>query len=239
MHSRKVLVTGASKGIGKAICERLVEDGYSVVGVARNAPTKLPIGMDFYSVDLSNSEDVSQFLSSPVMQQTFHGLVNNVGIVPVGKLEDVDIGWLYKAIQLNVEVAIRFAQSVLPNMRKSQFGRILNISSRAALGKESRTVYSMTKAGLIGMTRTWALELADQGITVNAIAPGPIGTEFFSSVNDANDASTQDLLAGVPVGRLGLPEEVAHAAAYFLDKRCGFVTGQTHFVCGGLTIGAA
>ena len=89
------------------------------------------------------------------------------------------------------------------------------------------------------MTRTWALELAENGITVNAIAPGPIATDFFTGVNDAADERTHALLAGIPVGRMGRPEEVAHAAAYFLDERCGFVTGQTHFVCGGITIGAA
>ncbi|MNV98963.1 3-oxoacyl-[acyl-carrier-protein] reductase FabG [compost metagenome] len=92
---------------------------------------------------------------------------------------------------------------------------------------------------MIGMTRTWALELAAQGVTVNAIAPGPIATDFFASVNDADDTRTQSLLAGIPLGRAGRPEEVAHAAAYFMDERCGFVTGQTHYVCGGLTIGAA
>src|SRR5690606_41349952 len=108
-----------------------------------------------------------------------------------------------------------------------------------ALGTQGRTADSMTKAGVIGMTRTWALELAGSGITVNAIAPGPIATEFFQGANDQNDEATRKLLAGIPVGRIGQPQDVAHAVAYFLDERCGLVTGQTHYVCGGITIGAA
>jgi len=239
MEKKKVLVTGASKGIGKAICSRLLADGYSVVGIARNAPDEIPHGMDFYSVDLSDSKAVVEFLDEFKTKESFYGLVNNVGMVPSNKLEHVELSDLHKAVQLNIEVAIIFTQALLPGMRSNRIGRILNISSRAALGKESRTIYSMTKAGIIGMTRTWALELAKQGITVNSIAPGPIGTEFFESVNNSNDEKTQSLLASIPVGRLGQPQDVAHAAAYFLDERCGFVTGQTHFVCGGITIGAA
>ena len=238
MAAKRILVTGASKGIGRAICERLIQDGYSVVGVARTRPADLPDEIEFHAVDLADSQAVEQFLTQAVAQPIY-GLVNNVGMVPIANLEDVQIADLYRAVQLNVETAIRFTQHVAPAMKAAKQGRVLNIASRAALGKQGRTVYGMTKAGLIGMTRTWALELAPFGVTVNAIAPGPIATEFFAGVNDQNDAHTQSLLAGIPVGRMGRPEEVAHAIAYFLDERCGFVTGQTHFVCGGLTIGAA
>lgn len=239
MRAKRVLVTGASKGIGKAICERLQADGYQVVGVARTRPEQLPPGADFHALDLTDNAAISAFLAGTVMTQPFYGLVNNVGMVPSGDLQQVQHDEIYRAVQLNIEVAIRFTQALAPGMAAAGTGRVLNIASRAALGKQSRTVYSMTKAGMIGMTRTWALELAAQGVTVNAIAPGPIATDFFASVNDANDARTQSLLAGIPLGRAGRPEEVAHAAAYFMDERCGFVTGQTHYVCGGLTIGAA
>lgn len=238
VSARRVLVTGASKGIGRAICERLAADGYQVVGLARTAPDVLPAGVEFHRVDMADAEAVDRFLAG-MAGESFHGLVNNVGMVHAGNLEDVRPGDLYQAVQLNVETAIRFTQAVIPGMKAAGRGRVLNISSRAALGKPSRTVYSMTKAGMIGMTRTWALELAPFGITVNAIAPGPIATDFFAGVNDPDDARTQSLLAGIPVGRMGRPDEVAHAAAYFLDERCGFVTGQTHFVCGGISIGAA
>ncbi|CAM4268957.1 Short-chain dehydrogenase/reductase [Bordetella tumbae] len=238
MSTKRVLVTGASKGIGRAICQRLIDDGYAVVGVARTRPADLPNGIEFHTADLADTQALEQFLAS-AMAEPFYGLVNNVGLVPIANLEDIRIEDLYRAVQLNVEVAIRFSQRLAPAMKAARQGRIINIASRAALGKQGRTVYGMTKAGLIGMTRTWALELAPFGITVNAIAPGPIATEFFAGANDQNDAHTQALLASIPVGRMGQPEEVAHATAYLMDQRCGFVTGQTHMVCGGLSIGAA
>lgn len=237
-EQRRVLVTGASKGIGRAICERLSGDGYAVVGVARTRPDDLPPGIEFITADLADNSAIERVLSA-LSDQPFYGLVNNVGIVPIANLEDISLADLHEAVQLNVETAIRFTQALAPGMRAARAGRVINIASRAALGKRGRSVYSMTKAGLIGMTRTWALELAEHGITVNAIAPGPIQTEFFAGVNDPSDVHTQTLLAGIPLRRVGRPDEVAHAAAYFMDPRCGFVTGQTHYVCGGLSIGAA
>ncbi|WP_237173654.1 SDR family oxidoreductase [Paracandidimonas lactea] len=234
-----VLVTGASRGIGRAICQRLAADGYHVTGIARTRPTDWPANLPFHCTDLSDREATRATLATIANGGPFYGLVNNVGFVPAGRLEDVDSADLYKAVALNVEVDILCAQALLPGMKSLGRGRIVNISSRAALGKPARTLYSMTKAGVLGMTRTWALELAPAGITVNAIAPGPIATEFFQGVNSGDDPATQKLLAGIPVGRIGQPEDVAHATAYFIDPRCGFVTGQTHFVCGGITIGAA
>lgn len=235
----KVLVTGASKGIGRAICSRLAADGYAVTGVARTRPLDWPAQLPFHQVDLSVGAELDALLNVLSAESAYYGLVNNVGLVPAGPIASVDSVQLHQAVMLNVEVAIRFAQALLPGMRGQGQGRIVNISSRAALGKPDRTIYSMTKAGMIGMTRTWALELAAEGITVNAIAPGPIATEFFTSVNNEHDNATRRLLAGIPVGHIGQPEDVAHAVSYFVDRRCGYVTGQTHFVCGGVSIGAA
>jgi NAD(P)-dependent dehydrogenase (short-subunit alcohol dehydrogenase family) len=122
-------------------------------------------------------------------------------------------------------------------MRANKYGRIVNLSSRAMLGKDGRTVYGGTKAGLVGMTRTWALETANQGITVNAIAPGPIETELFTGANPPDAPQTVKIRESIPVGRLGQPDEVAHAVSMFMDKRAGFITGQLLFVCGGMTVG--
>ena len=235
----KVLVTGASRGIGRSICERLAADGYAVTGIARTRPADWPDDRPFYTVDLAERDAVKQVLAQIAADGPYYGLVNNVGFVPTGRLEDVDVADLHMAVALNLEVNILCAQALLPGMRELGRGRIVNIGSRAALGKRERTLYSTTKAGVIGMTRTWALELASDGITVNAISPGPIGTEFFNAANDAQSEATRKLLEGIPVGRIGKPEDVAHAVAYFMDERCGFVTGQTHYVCGGITIGAA
>ena len=238
-NTLNVLVTGASKGIGRAICDRLSADGYNVTGLARTRPADWPEHLPFHCIDLTERAAVKDLLHTLCSTTHFYGLVNNVGFVPTGKLEDVNSDDLHKAVALNLDINILCAQAVLPGMRTLGTGRIVNIGSRAGLGKTGRTLYSMTKAGVIGLTRTWALELAEQGITVNTVAPGPIATEFFAGANDHNDEATRKLLAGIPVGRIGQPADVAHAVSYFLDTRCGFVTGQTHYVCGGITIGAA
>jgi NADP-dependent 3-hydroxy acid dehydrogenase YdfG len=138
---------------------------------------------------------------------------------------------------LNLKAPMVLTQCLLPYMRKAHFGRIVNIASRAALGKEERTAYSATKAGLQGMTRTWALELAQFGITVNAIGPGPIATELFTSGNPPGAPKTIKIVESIPVKRMGQPEDIAHAAAYLMDERASFVTGQTLYVCGGMTVG--
>ncbi len=138
-----------------------------------------------------------------------------------------------------MRAVIQCAQAVLPAMKAAGFGRIVNIASRAALGKELRTGYAATKGGLISMTRVWALELAPHGITVNAIGPGPIATELFEAVNPPDSPRTKKIMAEIPVRRIGRPEDVANAVAFFLDEEAGYVTGQTLYVCGGLTIGTA
>ena len=113
------------------------------------------------------------------------------------------------------------------------------ISSRAALGLQTRSAYSATKAGMIGLARTWALELAPEGITVNVVAPGPIrGTRIFHDVVPAGSEREANLAKGIPVQRLGEPEDVARAVAFFLAADNGFVTGQTLYVCGGASVGS-
>ena len=113
------------------------------------------------------------------------------------------------------------------------------MASRAALGKEMRTVYAATKAGLIGMAKVWALELGEHGITANAIGPGPIRTELFDRANPPDSERTRAIIEAIPVRRVGAPEDIANAVSFLLDARSGFVTGQALYVCGGMTAGVA
>jgi 3-oxoacyl-[acyl-carrier protein] reductase len=232
-----VLVTGASRGIGRSIAARLAQEGLAIVTLDRDPPAERLPGEVFLQVDLADAGATAQALTEVVARHAPTRLVNNAGTVRPGALEDVTWEDLDTVVALNLRCSIQCAQALLPAMKAAQFGRIVNISSRAALGKELRTVYAATKAGLHGMTRTWALELAAHGITVNAIGPGPIGTELFHRVNPADSPRTKAIIDGVPVKRLGTPDDIAHAVAYFVDARAGFVTGQVLYVCGGMTVG--
>jgi 3-oxoacyl-[acyl-carrier protein] reductase len=239
MSSHTALVTGGAQGIGRAVVERLAADGYRVVNLDRRKPAAPVERETFIEVDLSEPQATALALAQVNERFEVSVLVNNVGTVQPAALEEVRFDDLDKVVSLNLRCAIQCAQAVVPAMKRRGYGRIVGISSRAALGKELRTVYAATKAGLHGITRTWALELGRHGITVNAIGPGPIGTELFMRVNPADSPRTRAIIEGVPVGRLGTPADIANAVAFFADERSGFVTGQVLYVCGGMTIGVA
>ena len=123
-------------------------------------------------------------------------------------------------------------------MKERHFGRVLFNASRAALGVPTRTAYSASKAGMIGMARTWALELAPFGITVNVIAPGPIKTDNFWGIVEKGSEQETALADRIPVGRLGEVEDVSNAFLFFCDPATSFITGQTLYVCGGASVGS-
>lgn len=232
------LVTGGSRGIGAAIVERLIRRGIPVVNLDR-APPETDNGADYVEVDLTDVDATRDALHEIVADKPVLWLVNNAGIAPPASLEETTLEDFERVVAINLRAVMLAAQAVVPGMKQAGRGRIVTISSRAALGKELRTAYSATKAGVIGFTRTWALELAPHGITVNAVGPGPIETELFKAANPHNSPRTQAIIRGVPVQRLGQPEDIAHAADFFLSDGAGFVTGQILYVCGGMTVGVA
>ncbi|MGJ7546755.1 SDR family oxidoreductase [Variovorax sp. LT1R16] len=231
----RVLITGGGAGIGAATAERCRAEGYEPVVIDRMVE-HVPGGI---RADLSDPADTARALQEALAGGPITRLVNNVGIVCPASAETQTLAQFDLAVSLNLRCAFQCMQALLPGMKEAGFGRIVNMSSRAALGKELRTAYAATKAGLIGMTRVWALELGEHGITTNAIGPGPIRTELFDRANPPDAPRTLAIVASVPVKRIGTPEDVAHAVAYLLDARSGFVTGQVLYVCGGMTVGVA
>ncbi|MBT5266692.1 MAG: SDR family oxidoreductase [Rhodospirillaceae bacterium] len=234
-----VLVTGGGRSIGGGICKRLKEEGYSVLVFDREDPDHDAVD-DFTRVDLMDERHTAQALEGALSGgRKITRLVNNVGHVRPALLEDQTLEDFDDVMALNVRAAIQIGQALAPGMRESGFGRIVSISSRAALGKELRTAYAASKAALHGLTKTWALELAPAGVTVNCIGPGSIETPLWHRVNPADDPRTEQILKTIPVQRIGQPQDIANAVAFFLDARSGFVTGQVLYVCGGLTVGSA
>ena len=164
-------------------------------------------------------------------------LVNNVGIVAPASFDDLDVGDFDRIMHLNARTAILAAKAFVPTMRRLGGGRIVMNTSRVTLGKINRTLYSASKGALQSMARTWALELAGDGITVNCVAPGPIATTAFWRNNPPDSDYTRNLVASIPMKRMGTPEDVANAVSFFCSGGASFVTGQTLFVCGGVTVG--
>ena len=165
-------------------------------------------------------------------------VVHNAGVIRAALLADVKLDELDELVALHLGAAVQLVQAALPQMRAAQFGRVVMLSSRAALGAVTRTAYSATKAGMIGMLRTWALELAADGITVNAVAPGPILTDMFYDVIAKGSERERALAAAIPVKRLGEPADVARAVSFLTDPANSYITGQVLYVCGGSSIGS-
>jgi 3-oxoacyl-[acyl-carrier protein] reductase len=231
-----VLITGGSRGIGAAIVRSLEESGYSVIVLDIRVPETGFKG-EYVELDLGDAANTTKTLQQLVKRSRILRLVNNVGIVRPASVDDTSLDDFQSVIDTNARSTLLCMQAVLPTMRAAQFGRIVSVTSRVILGKQMRTAYAASKGAITAMTRTWALEVADAGITVNAVAPGPIGTELFVANNPADAPATKRILESIPMQRVGTPDEVAHVVSFFLDNRSGFVTGQTLYVCGGMTVG--
>jgi NAD(P)-dependent dehydrogenase (short-subunit alcohol dehydrogenase family) len=238
MTRRTFLVTGASKGIGRALSERLARSGHEVIGLARRAEDASFPGT-LVSTDLTDAAATGRTLDELVKRYSFDGVVNNVGFIrlaPVGEITLDDLGMSFSA---NLNPAVQTVQALLPGMREKGWGRVVNLSSLVVLGFAQRSAYAAAKSAMISLTRTWGLELAATGITVNAIAPGPVETEMFRENTPKGSEAEQRFLSMVPMQRLGKPEELAASIAFLLSEEAGFITGQTLFVDGGTSIGRA
>lgn len=233
---KTALITGGNAGMGATITRDLLDRGYRVVCLGLALPEFEHENLVAFEQDLSNRAGIEQ----SVKDIEAYGptvFIHNAGAIRAAYLEEVSFEDLDTLVNLHIATAIFLAQACLPAMKREQSGRIVLISSRAAVGLATRTVYTATKAAQLGMVRTWALELGQHGITVNAIAPGPIDTPMLRDVVHEGSDMESRLVESLPMRRLGDPADISRAVQYFIDDDNDFVTGQTLFVCGGASVG--
>ncbi|ASF47657.1 3-oxoacyl-ACP reductase FabG [Methylovulum psychrotolerans] len=236
---RLALVTGASRGIGKAIAERLAADGFFVVGTATTANGaeaisaylgELGKGMMLNVADAVSVEAVLKAISDEFGTPSV--LVNNAGITRDNLLMRMKDEEWDDIIATNLTSVFRMSKAVLRGMMKEKYGRIINISSVVgATGNAGQANYAAAKAGMIGFAKSMAKEVGSRNITVNTVAPGFIDTDMTRELNE--DIKNR-LLAGIPLARLGNAEEIAHAVAFLASAGAGYITGETLHVNGGM-----
>lgn len=238
MSDYTALITGASKGIGADLARALLDRGYTVLCMARHAPDWRHERLHSFDVDLLDAAAVAQAAAEATARFEITHVVHNAGLIWPNLIEEAKPEDITGLAQLHLGAALTLVQAALPAMKARGFGRVLFNGSRAALGVPTRTAYAATKAGMIGMARTWALELAPHGVTVNVVAPGPIRTDNFWDIIPRDSDREAALAARIPVGRLGETRDVTNAFLFFCDPASSFVTGQVLYVCGGASIGA-
>lgn len=232
------IITGGNQGIGADLAHALLDRDYTVVSVARRDPEVAHPNLHSVRADLLEPGAVQA--AADHIAETFEvtHLVHNAGLIWPNLIEEAKPSDITGLSQLHLGSALTLLQAVLPGMKANGFGRVMFNGSRAALGAPTRTAYGATKAGMIGMARTWALELAPFGITVNVVAPGPILTDNFWGIIDKDSPQQEALAKRIPVGRLGTVGDVTRAFLFFCDPENSFVTGQTLYVCGGASVGS-
>jgi 3-oxoacyl-[acyl-carrier protein] reductase len=241
-EARVALVTGASRGIGKAIAERLARDGCFVAGTATTEAGAAAIAENLGDMGcglVMRMEDDASIVAAFAQLEDGRGMpsivVNNAGITRDNlllrmKAEDWDA-----VVGTNLGALFRVVKPSLRGMRKARWGRIVNVSSVVARrGNAGQSNYVASKAGVEGFTRSLAQELASRGITVNAVAPGFVATDMTA---DLSDDQVQTMLQRIPIGRLGAPADVAHAVSFLVSEQAGYITGETLQVNGGLYMG--
>lgn len=236
--SRISLVTGGTRGIGKAIAVALKESGYNVAAVYGSRDSvaeefRNETGIPVFKFDISNFDECQSHVQkiSEAMGGPVEVLVNNAGITRDAFMHKMLPEYWTEVINTNLNSCYFMARAVIGPMRENGFGRIVNISSiNGQLGQFGQTNYSAAKAGVLGFTKALARETANKGITVNSIAPGYIRTDMTAAVSGS---VLEKIVGGIPVGRMGEPEDIARAVLFLVADQAGFITGETLSINGG------
>jgi 3-oxoacyl-[acyl-carrier protein] reductase len=243
MTGQVALVTGASRGIGRAIALALAERGFTVIGTATTESGAQAIGTALaaytgcrgIALDVNDAAGVEAAVDAIVKEHgALHVLVNNAGITRDGlamRMKDAD--W-DAVLDTNLKAVFRASRAVMRTMMKQRYGRIVNITSVVgAMGNAGQANYAAAKAGVAGMTRALARELASRGVTVNCVAPGFIATDMTDALPEAQKTA---LLAQIPLGRLGTPQDIAEAVCFLVSPQAGYITGTELHVNGGMVM---
>jgi NAD(P)-dependent dehydrogenase (short-subunit alcohol dehydrogenase family) len=243
MQKQIAIVTGAGKGIGKAIAQRLAADDFFVVLVDMDK-SSLEITADeigkakaaFYLADISDEKQViALFQAIEKNYERIDVLVNNAGIIRDNMIWNMEAADFDLVINVNLKGTWLMCREAAKKMKQQSSGRIINISSRAWMGNRGQTNYSASKAGVIGLTRALALELGKYNIAVNAVAPGLIATPLTGKLKKE---VLERLIDTQPTKTMGKPEDVANTVSFLVSEKTNFITGQTIYVDGGKSIGA-
>jgi len=232
-----ILITGATKGIGRAIAELALESGLNVFATGRTEDL-LKNFKNYCTCDLATVNGMER-LGEYIKANNIDILINNAGeYLYAPALNGFDLKSLDHITKLNLEAPLYLISQAIPYMKKKGFGRIVNIGSiSGVMGEANASLYSATKAGLIGATKALALELAEYGITVNTINPGWVDTELGNSSCDDSEFSKEEIIECIPQKRFVAPAEIAGMVKYLISDEAKGVTGQSINLCAGLSVG--
>lgn len=225
---QRAIVTGSSSGIGRAIAERLLADGWGVIGLDVGAATITDPRFTPVTVDLTNAAATTAAAKDALPVGAFVHAAGVLRVGSLGSLEDADGELMWK---LHVAAATRIANVVVPAMAAARSGRVVMIGSRVAAGIAGRSQYAATKAAVIALARSWAAEVIDKCVTVNVVSPAATQTTMLD--DPARKAESPKV---PPLGRLIMPEEIAAMTAYLLSAAGAAITGQDIQICGGSSL---